>query len=426
MGVEGVGSNGKDRLERRRSGLRREPVGLRARRCAPGSARAGTSSPSPTSWAVPAALATGAWRPRPRARRARAASACAVDAPADPVRSGARGRARCHAARAGRRDAERPRDGRRARARPLRLPLRRRRHLLSRRGAPAPRPLDPERGTGSAPVGPVPAGGRPQPGSRTARVDWARPRAPAALAGRPPARAAGRVPGAQRGRRAADRRHARRQGLGTLPARRGGPHPSSRGGPGGATRPAGEPADRGPLPCPHGPSGSPGSGNGSPAGRRRHDQVDATRRSYRSLVRVTISDGRTLLFQPRRKHRIRVGGVSRRDRVAVTVRGLDSIGAPAGRPAPGCGAEPAQARVRAPPLAARLAVLRGRSSVGRALASQAKGGRVRDRRPLQARPCSVVMNSLQSNLCVRDHLTTFVSSTERSPVQRSFGRESPT
>jgi hypothetical protein len=50
------------------------------------------------------------------------------------------------------------------------------------------------------------------------------------------------------------------------------------------------------------------------------------RRSYRSLVRVRISDGRTLLFQPRRKHRIRVGGVSRRDRVTVTVRGLDAIG----------------------------------------------------------------------------------------------------
>jgi hypothetical protein len=51
-----------------------------------------------------------------------------------------------------------------------------------------------------------------------------------------------------------------------------------------------------------------------------------SRRAVRHEVRVRISDGRTLLFLPRRPRTIRVGGVARRDRVTVTVRGLDAAG----------------------------------------------------------------------------------------------------
>jgi hypothetical protein len=51
-----------------------------------------------------------------------------------------------------------------------------------------------------------------------------------------------------------------------------------------------------------------------------------SRRAVRHEVRVRISDGRTLLFLPRRPRPIRVGGVARRDRVTVTVRGLDGAG----------------------------------------------------------------------------------------------------
>jgi hypothetical protein len=51
-----------------------------------------------------------------------------------------------------------------------------------------------------------------------------------------------------------------------------------------------------------------------------------SRRAIRHEVRVRISDGRTLLFLPRRPRTIRVGGVARRDRVTVTVRGLDGAG----------------------------------------------------------------------------------------------------
>jgi hypothetical protein len=51
-----------------------------------------------------------------------------------------------------------------------------------------------------------------------------------------------------------------------------------------------------------------------------------SRRAVRHEVRVRISDGRTLLFLPRRPRQIRVGAVARRDRVTVTVRGLDAAG----------------------------------------------------------------------------------------------------
>jgi hypothetical protein len=51
-----------------------------------------------------------------------------------------------------------------------------------------------------------------------------------------------------------------------------------------------------------------------------------SRRAIRHEVRVRVSDGRTLLFLPRRPRRITVGGVARRDRVTVTVRGLDAAG----------------------------------------------------------------------------------------------------
>jgi hypothetical protein len=51
-----------------------------------------------------------------------------------------------------------------------------------------------------------------------------------------------------------------------------------------------------------------------------------SRGAARHEIRVRISDGRTLLFLPRRGRRIRVGGVSRRDRVVVRVRGLDRSG----------------------------------------------------------------------------------------------------
>ena len=51
-----------------------------------------------------------------------------------------------------------------------------------------------------------------------------------------------------------------------------------------------------------------------------------SRRAVRHEVRVRISDGRTLLFLPRRPRTIRVGGVARRDRVTATVRGLDAAG----------------------------------------------------------------------------------------------------
>jgi hypothetical protein len=50
------------------------------------------------------------------------------------------------------------------------------------------------------------------------------------------------------------------------------------------------------------------------------------RGAARYTVRVGISDGRTLLFLPRRARPIRVGGVRRRDRVTASVRGLDSAG----------------------------------------------------------------------------------------------------
>jgi hypothetical protein len=51
-----------------------------------------------------------------------------------------------------------------------------------------------------------------------------------------------------------------------------------------------------------------------------------SRGAVRHEVRVRISDGRTLLFLPRRPRPIRVSGVSRRDRVTVTARGLDAAG----------------------------------------------------------------------------------------------------
>jgi hypothetical protein len=51
-----------------------------------------------------------------------------------------------------------------------------------------------------------------------------------------------------------------------------------------------------------------------------------SRGAVRHEVRVRISDGRTLLFLPRSPRPIRVSGVSRRDRVTVTARGLDAAG----------------------------------------------------------------------------------------------------
>ncbi len=64
--------------------------------------------------------------------------------------------------------------------------------------------------------------------------------------------------------------------------------------------------------------------------RRRGTTVAITwtrsRGASRHEVRVRISDGRTLLFLPRRARRVRVGGISRRDRVVARVRGLDRAG----------------------------------------------------------------------------------------------------
>lgn len=66
--------------------------------------------------------------------------------------------------------------------------------------------------------------------------------------------------------------------------------------------------------------------------RRRGSQVvirfTRSRGAELQEVRVRVSDGRTLLFLPRRAGRIRVGGISRRDRVTVSVRGVDSTGRP--------------------------------------------------------------------------------------------------
>jgi hypothetical protein len=68
--------------------------------------------------------------------------------------------------------------------------------------------------------------------------------------------------------------------------------------------------------------------------RRKHGAAVTWRRAagasrYRVMVR--ISDGRRLLFMPRRGHRVVVHGVARRVRVVATVRGVDGIGR-AGRP----------------------------------------------------------------------------------------------
>ena len=66
------------------------------------------------------------------------------------------------------------------------------------------------------------------------------------------------------------------------------------------------------------------------------------RRSTGHLVRVRVSDGRTLLFQPRRGRRLRVGEVARRDRATVSVEracGQRGPNGPGGR-LHGCAAEP--------------------------------------------------------------------------------------
>jgi hypothetical protein len=46
----------------------------------------------------------------------------------------------------------------------------------------------------------------------------------------------------------------------------------------------------------------------------------------RHAVRVDVSDGRRLLFLPRRARRVVIRGVARRRRVTATVRGLDPLG----------------------------------------------------------------------------------------------------
>jgi len=48
--------------------------------------------------------------------------------------------------------------------------------------------------------------------------------------------------------------------------------------------------------------------------------------AVRHAVMVRVSDGRRLLYLPRRRHRVLVGGVPRRMRVSVSVRGLDAAG----------------------------------------------------------------------------------------------------
>ena len=64
--------------------------------------------------------------------------------------------------------------------------------------------------------------------------------------------------------------------------------------------------------------------------RRRGNAVVVTwtrsRGAYRHEVRVSVSDGRRLLFLPRTGRRVRVAGVPPRHRVVVRVRGLDRAG----------------------------------------------------------------------------------------------------
>ena len=50
------------------------------------------------------------------------------------------------------------------------------------------------------------------------------------------------------------------------------------------------------------------------------------RAAVRHRVRVNVSDGRRLLFEPRHDRRVRVAGVARRHRVSVSVRGVDTLG----------------------------------------------------------------------------------------------------
>ena len=271
-------------------------------------------------------IGDGRWRRRRPAKGGRAASRAPWNTAADPVRGGPRSRARCHLRGPGGITLSAPATGTVRSRRPPRLPLRRRRHLLSLRAAPAPRPHWTSSVSTPAPLPWPSSGGRSNRQPYGPASPGAAPCAGCA-GGQPPAglrvaflersgAACSRIAGTPAGQDSAPFRPAaagRARRRVALVERRG------------RRRASGEWAAR--FRARPGPSGSPGSGDGSPARRPRHDQVDTARRSGTPhLVRVTIS-GRPHAALPAAPASTGSGGRSLPSRSRHgDVRGLDAIG----------------------------------------------------------------------------------------------------